>query len=146
MGLPVFSVALESNPNQYVKPYANDYKYLIVEPRFNQLPISASNRLPVESTGSVIPAGLYNGGETTEVELVDTEWRPLPPVALANRNAIAIQNYSGIEIKVRYTDTGGYSGMRIVNLGERFYNITDDIIVYGRSSSGTITVDVEELS
>jgi hypothetical protein len=96
--------------------------------------------------GSFSPSGLRTAGKITVVELTDSEWRPLPATALSDRNAIAIQNKSGVEMKINYTNTVGYEGIVIENNGERFYDITDEIIIYGRLTSGTFNVNIEELS
>jgi hypothetical protein len=99
-------------------------------------------------TGELSPSGLRIAGKITEVELVDYEWRLLPPAALSNRNALAVQNPTGTEIKLNYTNAViGYVGMVIYpNGGERRYDIKDTIPAYGRSQAGTVIVNVEELS
>lgn len=98
--------------------------------------------------GSFSPSGLKNGGKVTEATLNSSTWTPLPLVALTDRNAIAIQNLSGFEIKVNYDDSvSAYEGMVIPDGGERQYDITDAIIIYGKAETGaTPTVTVEELS
>ena len=55
-----------------------------------------------EVSGEFSPTGLKNGGRITEVILSDSEWTALPPSgALANRNAINLQNYdTGTQIKI----------------------------------------------
>lgn len=93
------------------------------------------------------PGGLLNGGLHTVVELVDFEWRPIPPTALPDRNAMRIQNFSGGEMKTNYSSSiVGYVGMRVVNQGEAFWDIKDSVVLYGRSQNGTINIDVEEIS
>lgn len=97
--------------------------------------------------GSFTPSGLTNGGLITEVEINSTTWTALPASPLSARNALAIQNRSGENIKINYADdVVGYVGIEISNSGERFYNITDEIVVYAKSSSSTVTITVEELS
>lgn len=99
-------------------------------------------------TGSFTPSGLRNGGLITEVTLNSLTWTPLPATPLADRNALAIQNNSQIDIKVNYrSDVAGYVGARVkANGGERFYDVKDDIILYAKSDGGTPTVTVEEIS
>lgn len=100
-------------------------------------------------TGEFQPTGLQNAGRHTEVALNDVGWVQLPNTSLADRNQINIQNNSGFEIKVNYDPSiPGYTGMRIPDQSERFYQITDGIPIYAKAipGAGTIAVDVEELS
>ena len=95
----------------------------------------------------VTPSGLNIAGKITEVTLSSGAWTALPPTPLTDRNAISIQNLSGIEIKVNYDNAeAGYKGMVISQGSERFYDITDQVVVYAKSASGTPTVTVEEIS
>lgn len=97
--------------------------------------------------GSFTVSGLRNGGRITEVSINAASWTAMPATALANRNAISIQNRSGVEIKINYDNTvATYTGVVIANLGERMYDITDQIVIYAKSSAGTVTVTVEEIS
>lgn len=99
------------------------------------------------TSGIATPAGLRTAGLVTAVALNSTTWTALPPSALTGRNALSIQNPSAIEIKINYSAViVGYVGMVIGSGGERFYDITDDILVYGKSASGTPTINIEELS
>lgn len=93
-------------------------------------------------------SGLKTGGKVTEVTLNDTTWTALPGTSLAARNAIAIQNVSADDIKLNYDDgVAGYIGVLITAGGERQYDITDGITVYGKSASGTTpTINIEELA
>lgn len=92
------------------------------------------------------PSGLQNGGVVTEVTLSDSTWTELPPSPLATRNAISIQNRSGVEIKINYNDLEvGYVGMVIPTGGERFYDITSSIKIFAKASSGSPIVNIEEL-
>lgn len=101
----------------------------------------------LNTRGAVSTTGLSTSQVVTEVTLNSSTWTALPATALANRNAIAIQNPSGQEIKIN-SDSGesGYVGMVIAAGGERQYDITDDIVLYGKSKAGSPTVNVEELS
>jgi len=98
-------------------------------------------------TGEIKPTGLNTGGRVTEVTIDSTAWYPLPATALLNRNAIAIQNLSGKEVKVNF-DPGvaGYIGMVISDGSERTYDITDAIIIYAKSSSGSAVLNIEEIA
>jgi len=95
-----------------------------------------------------VPSGLKNAGRHTSVDINASSWTALPLVALTDRNAIAIQNNSAVEVKINYDNSiATYSGMTIrKNGGERQYDIKDTIIIYAKCKSGTATLDVEELS
>lgn len=106
-------------------------------------PFALDNPLPIK------PSGLNIAGRITEVNLDATSWTALPAAALANRNAIAVQNRNGLSINIRLNyDNAAPAGEGVlVEDGEdRFYDITDTIILYGRTDGGTVTVTVEELS
>lgn len=103
-------------------------------------------RSDVSATGEFTPSGLTVGGVITEVTLSSASWTALPASALANRNAISIQNQSAIQVKIGYDSGAGYVGMIVEPGGERFYNITDSIIIYARAASGTPSIVVEEIA
>ena len=99
-------------------------------------------------SGTFTVSGLSVGGRVTEVALNAITWTALPATPLANRNAMAIQNESGIDIKLNYSSgVSGYVGVTVSGAnGERQYDISDEIILYGKSASGTPTITVEELA
>lgn len=98
-------------------------------------------------TGGVSQLGLSIGGKVTAVELVDFEWRAMPAVPLANRNSIQIQNFSGVDIKINYNNDNSSSfGVVLKDSTERIYMIKDNIVLYGRSSEGIVTIIVEEIA
>lgn len=101
-------------------------------------------------TGTFSPSGLSVGGLITEVTLSAASWTALPPTALTGRNQMSIQNISGVEIKVNYDSFGplpaGYSGTAIASGSERHYLIRDTINIYAKASSGTPTIQIEELA
>jgi len=94
------------------------------------------------------PQGLQNEGRHTEVTINDSGWTALPSIPLNDRNAIAVQNFSGFEMKYNYATVGSYAGMRIIDRANRELDIKDDIILYGRAEpgAGSVVVDVEEVS
>jgi len=93
------------------------------------------------------PSGLNVAGKITVVTLSAGSWTALPATPLTDRNAISMQNLSGIEVKVNYDNTeSGYVGMVVANGSERFYDITDNVILYAKAASGMPTVTVEEIS
>lgn len=94
------------------------------------------------------PSGLTSGGRITEVTVNATGWTALPATALAGRNALAIQNKNGggTLAKVNHRNDVGFIGMEIEDGQERFYDITDTIIIYGRCQAGSITLNIEELA
>jgi len=92
-------------------------------------------------------SGLKNGGLITIVSINNSTWTKIPDPALVGRNAISIQNYSGEEIKLNYSNSvGGYVGIAIPDKGERFYDISDQIELYAKSKTGVVSVTIEELS
>lgn len=93
------------------------------------------------------PSGLNIAGKITIVSVNSSTWTALPATALTDRNAICIQNRSGSEIKLNYDNgVSGYVGVVVPNLGERYYDITDNILIYAKSASGTVDVTIEEIS
>lgn len=128
---------------------------------YSQLPCSVDDlelqKFALDENGKVIvkttavgtfrPTGLNVAGKITVVTISDSAWAAMPATALSGRNAISIQNQSVVEVKVNY-DSGeaGYVGMVIPAGGERFYDITDNIVIYAKSSSGNVDIVVEEIS
>jgi hypothetical protein len=101
-----------------------------------------------EVSGLLQTAGLRVAGKTSQVTLNDSSWVPLPNTPLINRNAISIQNFSGTGIKLTFNPLDGSHGYLVTNGSERYYDISDQIIVYGRTvaGGGSVTIIVEELS
>ncbi len=98
-------------------------------------------------TAEFTVSGLKIGGRITEVELNTSTWTALPSTALASRNALSIQNRSGIEIKINYDNSvSSYTGIVIPNNGERYYDISDSIIIYAKSLTGTPIINIEEIA
>lgn len=98
-------------------------------------------------SGSFSISGLKIGGRVTEVTLNPTTWTPLPATPLANRNAINIQNVAGEEIKLNYTSgQAGYVGIVVGSGSERSYDIQDDIVLFAKSISSVVTINVEEIA
>ena len=93
------------------------------------------------------PSGLNIAGLITIVSINDSTWTALPITPLTDRNAICIQNSSGVEIKINYSSSiVGYVGISIPNNGQRYYDITENIVIYAKSSAGNVDVTVEEIS
>jgi hypothetical protein len=102
-----------------------------------------------ELTGTLQVKGLNIGGRITSVSINDSSWTPLPAIPLANRNAMSIQNSSGVEIKINYDSTvATYFGVRLTPDTERYYDITDSISIFAKASpgSGTVSIIIEELA
>jgi hypothetical protein len=99
-------------------------------------------------TGTFTPSGLTIAGRVTAVVVNAVTWTALPPIPLANRNAMKIQNQSAIEIVTNYDPLEPtYLGTWIKpNGGEAHYDIKDTIVIYAKSASGTPTIIVEEIS
>ncbi len=107
----------------------------------------STNAIDTEVSGAVSIAGQKNFGKFTEVTINSTTWTALPATALANRNSLTIQNQGSVAIKVNPSNVpGGYVGMVIHPSGDRSYNIGPSIVLYAKSSSGSVTVGVEEFS
>lgn len=91
--------------------------------------------------------GLNVGGFITEVEINNISWTKLPLNNLPERKTIAIQNFSGDEIKLNYDSSiSGYIGIIVKDGVERQYDITENIDIYARSKNGSATIIIEELA
>lgn len=98
-------------------------------------------------SGSFAPSGLHVAGKITIVNVDNLTWTPLPVVPLTARNAMSIQNRSGQEVKLQFDNTTvGYTGLVLPNNGERFYDITDNILIFCKSQTSACSIVVEELS
>lgn len=128
--------------------FANDGKYNAVwDDRATYFPAAGNGAPLLGDYGSSQPSGLTTGGRVTVVTINAVTWTKLPATALTNRNAIAIQNTAGVEIKLNYDNTvATYTGVVIPVGGERMYDITDQIDVYVKASAGTPDIIVEELA
>lgn len=108
-------------------------------------PASFTRQDPLEVTSSF--TGLRNGGKIQLVEVPSNSWIALPPIPLAGRNSLSIQNISGIEIKINYDPTDiNYFGVTIADGMERFYDASDTITIYAKAKIGLATIMIEELS
>lgn len=131
--------------------YANDGKYNCVwDDRATYFDAPVGPPPPEDSiavTGKLGITGLSIGGLVTEVELNDTTWTELPAAALLNRNALSIQNTAPVNIKLNYSDTvAGFVGVLLSPGAERMYAITDTILIFAKTESGTYKITVEELA
>ena len=100
-------------------------------------------------TGTLKVSGLTIGGRVSVVTINDSSWTPLPLVPLDQRNALGIQNSSGVEIKLQYDNTvASYTGVKMGIEAERYYDIQDTIPVYAKASpgSGTVQIVIEEIA
>lgn len=113
----------------------------VIRTKIEQAP---GDELQIE--GEFSASGLQNAGRHSLVTINDSGWTALPATPLSDRNAIAIQNNSNVDIKVNFTTSVGFVGMTIKPGAERTYDIKDTILIYGRSFSGNVDIDVEELS
>jgi len=92
-------------------------------------------------------SGLNIGGRVTEVTLDSTSWTPLPATPLANRNSVSIQNQSSVEFKINYDNSvTGYVGVIVLAQSERYYEVTENVLLYGKCNAGTTTILIEELA
>lgn len=99
-------------------------------------------------SGNFSVSGLTTGGRHKVVTLNAVTWTALPATPLANRNAMAVQNESATNVKLNFDSAAvGFVGMTVLpNGGERQYDITDDILIYGKCAAGSVTVNVEEIA
>jgi hypothetical protein len=98
-------------------------------------------------TGTLIPSGLTTQGLLTKVTINNTTWTALPPTALTGRNALSIQNISASSMVLDYVTTNAaVEGVVVGVSAERFYSITDQIIIYGKSVAATANILIEELA
>lgn len=123
----------------------------IEDREFGKFLLDEDGKVVVRTSGSVSgeisASGLKNEGRITIVSINSTSWTPLPAAALVGRNAMGIQNTSGVIIKYNYDPAiSGFVGVIIAPSGERFMDITDNIVIYARSQSGTVEITVEEIS
>lgn len=102
-----------------------------------------------EGSVSATFSGLAIAGKVSKVTIDSDQWYAFPPTALANRNAIAMQNLSGFDLLLNYSASApSNEGITIPNGYERQYDITPGITLYIRRKSGSGPIDVwaEELS
>lgn len=98
-------------------------------------------------TGDVNIVGPGTSARVSYVTLNSATWTAIPAVALADRKSLSIQNQSSTQIKYDYDNSVvGYNGVIINPSGERFLEIQESLIVYGKAQSGTCVVLVEELA
>ena len=106
--------------------------------------------IAVRTKGAISPAGLSNGGRVTIVSVDESTWTAIPATPLANRNGISLQNFeTGANLLLNYDNTApAAEGVNLVDNAERFYTITDSIVIYARvkPGGGTVNLICEELS
>lgn len=112
-------------------------------------------------SGEFTPGGLKNNGKLTTVELISTGWRPLPATPYVHTNGkvrafIGIQNRSGQAIAIAFPDDDGTApsdgsfafadGWYVQDGGEIGFDVSDGVVIYGRSESSTCEVKTKELA
>lgn len=93
--------------------------------------------------------GLGSSGRVTVVPLNGSSWVALPTTPLAGRASICIQNQSGggLAVLINYSNTAPETeGIQIFDQGSKAMTLKDNVIVYGRMTSGVGQVAVEELA
>lgn len=104
----------------------------------------------VRTKGSISPAGLSVAGRVSLVSVNESTWTPVPATPLVNRNGLSIQNFeTGANCLLNYDNAApSTTGVNLVDNAERFYTITDTIIIYARvkPGGGTVNLICEELS
>lgn len=104
-------------------------------------------------TGSIQPEGLNIAGRNTTLS-VSTTAIPLPAIPLANRNAMSIRNlsqtdvlYIGFDSSVTADSVVGITSGWQLGPNEGFnIDVQGSIPIYGIAASGSILVQVMELS
>ena len=153
-GQPLWAIrrqAFDANTGVTTAAWANQGNAVSIwDARTSYFPAPPAGSWPGElvyGNFSTSPGGLRNAGRVTEVTINNNTWTALPATPIALRNAISIQNISGQEIKVNYDPTvSGYVGIVIATGNERFYDITDAIPIYAKSSASSCSLNIEELS
>lgn len=103
----------------------------------------------IRTDGTFQQSGLTVLGRTTMLAVDSSTWYAAPTTALTGRNNIEIQNPSNATADLLWVydnAVGATVGFHIPPGGSRSIAITDSILVYVRTVSGSITVVVEELS
>jgi hypothetical protein len=137
------SITEYANKGSFTAKWSDRVSYFSVATPDPDQPLNGT----MEVSGTFSPSGLKNGGRMTLVTLNTATWTALPALPLSDRNGLSVQNQSGVDIKLNYDNTEpGYVGSRLAPDGERFYDIKDTIIVYGKASAGTPTILIEEIS
>lgn len=108
--------------------------------------------LRTSATGTFTPSGLQTNIRTTTLD-VSTTAQLLPTIALENRNSLIVYNSSQTDkLYLGGSDVtadmvlGTTSGYELAP--QSFFNIdiTDDIVLYGIVSNGTVRVKVTEVA
>jgi len=95
-----------------------------------------------------LPPSDLESGRVSIVSVPDSSWVALPTASLSGRVSLAVQNQSGVDLEVKYVNTGSFgTGMLIATGSERGYDLPEGVILYGRvASSGPKDIRVEELA
>jgi len=111
------------------------------------MPIRKSSTAKTDINATVTTSGLGVEGKITVVTINSVTWTALPAAPLTDRNGLGLQNDSAIQIKLNF-DSGepGYIGWTINGNGETFLDIRDTVVVFAKSSSGTPSLNIMEVS
>lgn len=107
---------------------------------------------PVKTTPGPGPTPGYEGvpaaiaGRTTLVPLNSATWTALPAIGLADRVSLLVVNLGPETVNLNYQTPVANEGKPLTSGAWAGYDITEAITVYARSTAGTPTVVVEELS
>lgn len=81
----------------------------------------------------------------SSVSIDDSSWTSIT-APFTDILVLSVQNNSGVEIKLNAEQPVGYVGMPLKANRERNYNDLDTgFVLYAKSSSGTVDIDVEVL-
>jgi len=116
------------------------------------MPIFESNNTDSEDNAFVKQVGAFSSGVMTEVSLDDSSWTALPSSALSDRVFVSVQ-YSDFnagkskQVLLNYSNSAASDeGIRLGGGDIWSRTISDSITIYGRVTSGSADVIVEEIS
>lgn len=103
-------------------------------------------RLDNQVSGSFTPSGLTTEGKITHLS-VGTSWTALPATPLSGRNAIEIVNRGAATIFIEFDNAVATGNGRPLGAGQSYFiDITDDILVYASTASGSVSVTTVEVA
>ena len=109
--------------------------------------VTSSGEIIIATGGTVNVSGL-SAFVTSEVTIDDSSWTAVSPTgSLTTRAGVAVQNFTGFELKIREDNTGGYVGIIVPDQAERFEDWNESVTFYLRAEpgAGSVTVNIEEV-
>jgi hypothetical protein len=99
-------------------------------------------------TGEVQLVGLSTEGRVTHVPITNAAWTPIPAAALGGRQSIALQNFTGGDVRLNWDNTKPLTeGVILANGNERYYTVAEGLTLYAvHTSLVAATIIAEELA